>query len=66
MKFKKLNLPKFDLDATLKLLFYLLVLLTFITYIIYKDRQPMLFVYMGFSAIFVRLVHYIISFFRKR
>lgn len=66
MKHKKLSLPKFDLDAILKLLFYILVLLTIITYFIYKDRSPSLFMYFGFSAIAVRIIHYLFIFLRKK
>ncbi len=66
MKIKKLSLPKFDLDAVLKLLFYLLALVTIISYFIYKERYPAAFMYVGFSAIAVRIIHYIIIFFRKK
>ncbi len=66
MKMKKLSLPKFDLDAVLKLLFYVLALLTIITYFIYKERYPTAFIYVGVSAIAVRVLHYIIIFLRKK
>ncbi len=66
MKLKKLTLPKFDFDAVLKLIFYALVLLTFIAYFVYKDRYPNLFMYFGFSALVLRLVHYIIVLFQKK
>ncbi len=66
MKTKKISFPKFDLDAVLKLLFYLLALVTIITYFIYRERYPTAFIYVGFSAIAVRLFHYIIIFLRKK
>ncbi len=66
MKFKKLTLPKFDLDAVLKLIFYVLVLLTFIAYFVYQDRYPSLFLYFGFSALALRLIHYLIVFYQKK
>lgn len=65
MTFKKLNLPKFDLEAILNLLFYGLVLFTFIAYLIYKDRYPSLFMYLGFSAAAIRIVYYIRHLFKK-
>lgn len=66
MKFKKISLPKFDLEAIFTLLFYTLALFTILFFFIWREKCPQLFITTGFIAIFVRLLGYFILWRKKK
>lgn len=46
------------IDFVLSMIFLVLVGLTFLTYFIYRDEHPFIFMYIGISAILLRVVTY--------
>lgn len=59
-------IPRFGLGAMLTLAFYLLAVCSLISYFVWRDEYPMLFVYMGVAAIAVRIVYYLIRLFNSK
>lgn len=60
------RIPQFNIDAILTLLFYMLALASIISYFVWLDSYPRLFLYLGVAAGVVRLVYYIMRFVRNK
>ncbi len=59
-------IPSFNAEAVLTLAFYLLAVCCLISYFVWQDEYPMLFIYLGVAAAVVRIAFYAFRFFRNK
>lgn len=59
------RIPQFNLEAVLTLIFYLLVLATFISYFVWGDRHRWAFLSCGVAALAVRAISYLIRLIKR-
>lgn len=57
------RIPHFGPEAILTLVFYMLAVSSIISYFVWKEAYPLAFVYLGISAIVVRVIFYLYRFF---
>ncbi len=60
------RIPHFGIDAILTVLFFLLALSSIISYFVWLDEYPRLFIYLGVAAAVVRVLSYLIRAFTNK
>lgn len=58
-------IPRFSVSDLLTLLFYMLAVSSVISYFVWLEEYPKLFVWLGIAAGAVRIVYYILRFFTR-
>lgn len=59
-------IPRFNTEALLTLSFYVLAVCCLISYFVWREEHPRLFIYLGVAAAVVRIAFYAFRFFRDK